>query len=310
MGPLTYAIVGACPTCGGHLTATAEYHGVTRARGRFCMEYTRLQVLMGCYGEPATDYDTPAAADAAHPSALWAWSYDGETEIDDVWNTQYTATITATDGGRRAVFVCGNCHGYAAAVDVPDDPSRIRFVPVAVTVGAHVARIPPDRESWVGAPWARELDGPWPSRAVKTREHPDDTVTVIDGDRLASELAAGLSPSAAYWSAVSARVFLRYTDATCYAVTLWDGRAFFGSAGGYGYDRAAAALDGHPLGYAWTLDGRYALVCATDHGGGSLGNRPRFGVGGETGADRVDKPAYAILAHRGGSLPRPLFVGA
>lgn len=142
---------------------------------------------------------------------------------------------------------------------------------------------------------AEDITDNWPARAEQTRDNPDEVISVFDGDILKAEISGGTAPKLAMYKAETARIYLRYTAATAYAVCLYtEGdatRVFYGRAGGYGYDRVAAACDGMPVG---TVNGE--LIVLTNHCGlDRLGGDP-------TGGN-----ARQFLAHRGGYLPAPLF---
>lgn len=143
---------------------------------------------------------------------------------------------------------------------------------------------------------AKEITSNWPARASQTRDNPDRVITVFDGAELARRIQDGEDPERALWWSITARLFLRTTGSgNVYAVCLWtppgeSNRVFYGSAGGYGYDKTAAALDGMPVG---TVNGQ--VVCLTDHCGlDQLGKFPGF-------------DAREIIVHRSGGLPAPLF---
>lgn len=143
-------------------------------------------------------------------------------------------------------------------------------------------------------PTAREITGNWPARAQACRDNPDRTLQVIDGAKLARLIGEGVEPARAFHRARTALVFLRSTDNMTYAVTIEErdgegNRVWFGSAGGYGYDRTAAALDGHPIGRG---------LCATDHCG--LDRHATQGTDLEG--------VRALLVSRVDALPRGLFV--
>ena len=131
----------------------------------------------------------------------------------------------------------------------------------------------------------------WPARAIKTRDCPDEVIRVMDGSKLRERILSGVDPERAIWAAMSAVIYLRHTDSTTYAVTLHDGQAYYGTAGGYGYDRTAAALSQHPVG---TVDGHAVIL--TDHCGLDRHSSPWGGM-------------RSILAHKGSSrdLPGELF---
>jgi len=142
---------------------------------------------------------------------------------------------------------------------------------------------------------AKEITGSWPQRARKVRDYPERSIAVIDGDLLKQALTEGLTPEQAIWAAISARIFVRYTDSTTRVVVLWKGRAFTGEASGYGYDRETAALAGMPVGMVGS-----EVVVLTDH----------------CGLDRYkgeERPSFAgdkdreFIAGRSGCLPAPLF---
>ena len=101
----------------------------------------------------------------------------------------------------------------------------------------------------------------WNSHECRTRDDADEVIHVVHGPTLADGIAAGMEPERAFYMAVAATIYLRHTDAMARAVVLAGGDAYSGSAGGYGYDRAAAALHGAPLVLAGEVVGR---LC--DHG--------------------------------------------
>lgn len=143
-------------------------------------------------------------------------------------------------------------------------------------------------------PTAREITGAWPARAQQTRDNPSTTRIVVDGAKLAELIKAGEEPARAFMLARTATIYIRHTDSSCYAVTIEEradtgNRVWFGSAGGYGYDRTAAALDGHPIGRG---------LCATDHCGLDRRQLEDTDLAG----------VRSILVSRMDTLPRGLFV--
>jgi hypothetical protein len=105
---------------------------------------------------------------------------------------------------------------------------------------------------------AREISDHWPAAARKTRDHADDTYRVVDATHLASLIKDGVHPEAAIYKATTAMYFVRSTSQRTHVVCLYMGRAFYGWAGGYGYDRAAAAAAGMPIANG---------LVSTDHSG-------------------------------------------
>ena len=143
-------------------------------------------------------------------------------------------------------------------------------------------------------PTAREITGAWPARAQACRDNPEQVFRVYDGDKLRELITSGTDPHRALVYAQTATVYLRWgSGGTCYAVTCeyTDGsaRVWYGTAGGHGYDKAAAALEGHGIGKG---------LIATDHCGLDRRNLKGTDLEGER----------AILVTRNGTLPRGLFV--
>jgi hypothetical protein len=125
---------------------------------------------------------------------------------------------------------------------------------------------------WTGEPWAKEITSEWgehgrlikgwPARAKQTRDNADSVVRVYCSDTLRDNVkACDGTPAdvrAALWKANVFTAYVRHTKAgMCYVVGIYDppaawehtegSRAYFGSAGGYGYDKRASAMSGMPL---------------------------------------------------------------
>lgn len=172
---------------------------------------------------------------------------------------------------------------------------------------------------------ATRIDGaPWPARAVKCRDDYDQSFSVIDSTVVAARLrdvgesdimtsSMGFDPvERAIWMGTSAVLYTRSTSATTYVVALvspWDEEAgeyagdtevYYGSAGGYGYDRLAAAAAGIPIGTAFAPGGKRHRVITTDHSGLFTMDHPW--------REEDERGNGAFLVHRSGYLPRGLFV--
>jgi len=149
---------------------------------------------------------------------------------------------------------------------------------------------------------AREITGSWPSRASTCRDRPDTIVRVIDGEAMTREATESRNQPTAWSRAIhkseTARFYIRHTDSMTYVICLYFGdgtestRVFYGTAGGYGYDRAAAAAAGMPVAPG---------VVLTDHCG-----LDRFPAHGLTCGGR---PMREVLMHKGSDrdLPGALF---
>jgi hypothetical protein len=137
-----------------------------------------------------------------------------------------------------------------------------------------------------------------PDGARQTRDHPDEVIRIIHRDRVTEAVKVGGDPEQAIHRNTTALLYLRYTKAMCYAVCLFvdtemegPSQVYYGTAGGGGYDKAAAALSGMPIAM---MDGEPIVL--TDHCG--LDHRD----------DNPFPGKREITAHRGSSnLPPFLF---
>jgi hypothetical protein len=138
----------------------------------------------------------------------------------------------------------------------------------------------------------------WTTRARQTRDNGKRT-RIVNGSTLKRLLRKGDEPGQAFAEATTVTIYEWYPGQTLYAVALVSTpagtEAWFGSAGGYGYDKQAAALNGCPLG-----DVKRPWLTLTNHAGWFPdGTRPeaRFGKGHPCD--------YAVLLRR---PPLPFFV--